>query len=141
MRAGLRVAAAVVTLLAAGAAGAAAQLKDPTIGSRALTNADLQKHVAITNEVALARKGIKEISSPAGIQQVRAVTVAACARQGWGSLDYGVVNARVTAALLHIFMEATVPVPADKKAEVELVRKWKPRIEAAKRGQGSPPPA
>ena len=52
---------------------------------------------------------------------------------GWGTLDYGVVNARVTTALLALRMEKQAPVPADRKADVELVRKWKDKIDQAKK--------
>jgi hypothetical protein len=113
-------------------APATGQLKDPAIGSRALTDVDMTKYVAILGEVTAAIRGIKEPSSMAGLQQIRAATIEACEKQGWGNLDYGVVDARVKAALQHIRMEATVPVPADKKALVELVRAWKARIDSAK---------
>ncbi len=119
-------------LLAAMATSAPAQLKDPTIGSRVLTDADMTKYVAIVGEVATALRGIKEPSSPAGLQQIRAATLTACEKQGWGSLDYGVVDARVKTALQHIKMEATIPVPSGKAADVALVRKWKARIDQAK---------
>jgi hypothetical protein len=113
-------------------AGAAAQLRDPTIGSRALTDADMEKYVAISAELTEAKAGIREPSSAEGMAALRAATVKAAERQGWGTLDYGVVDARMTAAFQHIRMEATVPVPAEKKADVELARKWKAKIDAAK---------
>ncbi len=119
-------------LAAAVAVPLPAQLNDPSIGSRVLTDADMTKYVAIVAEVASARRGIKEPSSVAGMQEVRSATVKATEKQGWGSLDYGVVDARVKTALQHLRMEATVPVPPGKKADVELVRKWKTRIEQAR---------
>jgi len=123
---------AVLALLLGLASPAAAQLRDPMIGSRALTDADLEKYVAITAELTGAKAGIAAISSPEGMQQLRAATIKAVEKQGWGTLDYGVVDARMTAAFQHIRMEATVPVPLEKKADVELARKWKARIDAAK---------
>lgn len=62
------------------------------------------------------------------MQKIRQVTLGASA-----PLDYGVVNARVTAALLALRMEKQAPVPADRKADVELVRKWKDKIDQAKK--------
>jgi hypothetical protein len=122
----------VLGLLCLLASPAAAQLKDPTIGSRALTDADLEKYVAITAELTEAKAGIPALSSPEGMAALRAATVKAAERQGWGTLDYGVVDARMTAAFQHIRMEATVPVPANKQADVALARKWKAKIDAAK---------
>jgi hypothetical protein len=115
------------------AAGASAQLKDPKIGSRPLTDIDMEKYVAILTEVTKAQRQIKDLSSPAGLQQLREATAKACEPHGWGTLDYGVVNARLTTAQQHIKMEKSVPVPADKAADVALARKFAEKIAAAKK--------
>jgi hypothetical protein len=124
--------AALLTLaLAAAPDAAAAQLRDLTIGSRALTDADLEKYVAITRELAVAKKGIPALSSPAGLAAFRDSTAKAADRHGWGSMDSSVVDARLNAALMHLRMP-NVPVPADKRADVDLARKWKAKIDDAK---------
>jgi hypothetical protein len=129
-RAAVVAAAVWVTVLAQ----AAPQLKDPKIASRALTDADMEKYVAILGEVKKAQKGIAAISSPAGMEAQRQATARACDAQGWGTLDYGVVDARVKTAQQHIRMEKTTPVPASKAADVALVRAWAAKIaEAGKR--------
>ena len=90
---------AMVAALLAQPLIAFAQLKDPKIASRALTDADMEKYVAITIEVKKAQKQAgKEISTPAGMQKVREATIKAAEPHGWGSLDYSVVDARVTVA-------------------------------------------
>jgi hypothetical protein len=122
----------LVVLLLGPLGGLAAQLRDPTIGERALTEADMEKLVAITREVAVARRNIPAISSPEGIAQLRTAVVQAAEKQGWGSLDYSIVDQRVDVALMHIRMEGSSPVPPEKKAEVDLVRQWKDRLEEAK---------
>ncbi|HEX9638664.1 MAG TPA: hypothetical protein VGB99_14095, partial [Acidobacteriota bacterium] len=99
----------------------------------ALTDADLEKYVDISAKVRAVAHGLKGDSSPAAAQKFQQATAAACAPHDWSTLDYGVVNARVTVALQHLKMEKTVPVPAEKKAEVELVRKWKEQIDAARK--------
>jgi hypothetical protein len=136
MRTASRATLAFVALLILAASSAGAQLRDLTIGSRALTDGDMEKLVAITREVAIARQGIPSISSAEGAKQVRAAVVTAAEKQGWGSLDFSVVDSRIKAALMHIRMEATTPVPPEKKADVELARLWKERLEEAKAGKG-----
>lgn len=117
------------------ASGTVAQLRDLMIGSRALTDADMEKLVAVTREVAIARQKIPAISSQEGIAQLRAATVKAADKQGWGPLDYTVVGQRINVALMHLKMEATQPVPPEKKADVEQARKWKDRLQEAKAGK------
>jgi hypothetical protein len=132
-----RVLATLAVLLTISVSAAGAQLRDATLATRALTDADMEKLVAITRELAVARKDIPAISSPEGIAQLRTATVKATEKQGWGSLDFAVVDQRVKVALQHIKMEASSPVPAEKKAEVDLVRKWKQRLEEAKAAKTS----
>jgi hypothetical protein len=124
---------AVLVLAFAFPVDSAAQLRDPKIGSRPLTDADMEKYVAILTEVTKARRQIKEVSTPAGMQKIRAATAQACEAHGWGTLDYGVVDARITAAQQHIKMEKTVPIPAEKAADVALARKWADKISAARK--------
>jgi len=126
-------AAAVLVILTAPTAAGSAQMRDPSLGSRALTDADLEKYVDIIAKVRPVARGLKGDTSPAAAQKIQQATAAACAPHDWSTLDYGVVNARVTVALQHLKMEKTVPVPAEKKAEVELVRKWKEQIDAARK--------
>lgn len=110
----------------------AQQLRDPKIASRALDDKDMTKYVAILGELTKVRKGIKSISSPAGMQEFQA-KVKACDAHGWGTLDYSAVDLRMMTAQQHIKMEKTVPVPADKAADVALAKKWADRIAAAKK--------
>ncbi len=122
-----------MAILLASATGLAMQFKDPKIASRPLDDADMVKYVAILGELTKARKQIRGISTPAGGQQLQAAKAKACESQGWGTLDYSVVDSRIVVAQQHIKMEKTTPVPADKAADVALARKWADRIAAAKK--------
>lgn len=54
----------------------------------------------------------------------------ACTELGITSLEHQVVNARVTVALHHL--DLSIPVPAEKEAEVALVKKHRAAIDAAR---------
>lgn len=110
-----------------------AQFKDIQLASRVLTDADMEKYVGILTELRQARTGIPSISSPAGMTAIREATVKAAGTRGWGSGDFSVVDARMKTAEQHIKMEKTVPVPPSKKADVELFRKWLPKVTEARK--------
>jgi hypothetical protein len=122
-----------VALVCLGVVALGAQLKDTAIGSRPLTDADMEKYVAITKEVAKTSRALKGDTSPAAQQKMREATVEASEPHGWGSLDYSTVNTRVTAAQTLIKFEKQMTVPPDKKADVELVKTWKARIDVARK--------
>jgi hypothetical protein len=123
----------LMAVLFSSAASVQGQLKDLDIGSRVLTDADMEKYVAVTREVTKVTRALKGDTSPGAVQKIQQATRSASEPLGWGTLDYSVVNARVTTALLALRMEKQTPVPADKKADVELVRKWKDKIDQAKK--------
>jgi hypothetical protein len=125
----------VSLLLVATSVAASQGMRDMTLGSRPLTDADMEKFVAITHELTIAKKGIPEISSPAGLKAVRDATIKAADKHGWATLDFNVVGARVMTAETIIKNEARVPVPAEKRADVDIVRKWLARILDAKAGR------
>lgn len=110
-----------------------AQFKDIQLASRVLTDADIEKYVGILAEVRKAQRSIPSISSPAGMEAQRAATVKASEARGWGSGDYGAVDARMRVAEQHIRMEKTTPVPAAKQADVELFRKWQQKVAEARK--------
>ena len=110
-----------------------AQLKDMQIGSRPLTDADMEKYVAIHKVAAKAAYALKGDTSPGAVQKLQETTRKACEPHGWGTLDYSVVNARVDAALMLIKMEKQTPVPPKKKADVTLVKKWQDKITEARK--------
>lgn len=107
-------------------------MKDQQLVSRVLTDADMEKYVAILARVTQANKERKGATSPAAMQEVTAKKAKACEEQGWTTLDYGVVDARVTTAQMHLKMPNT-PVPDSKKADVEIAKKFQDRIAAAKK--------
>ncbi len=113
-------------------AGQVPAMKDPQIASRALTTADLEKYVAILTRVTQANKERKGDMSQAAMQVMNAKKAKACEEHGWTSLDYGVVDARVATAQMHLKM-ANVPVPASKKADVDIARQFQDKIAAAKK--------
>jgi hypothetical protein len=112
---------------------AAAQLKHPDLASRPLTDADMEKYVAILTEVRKVQKTLKNPSSPEGLSALRAATAKAAEPHDWGTTDYAVVDSRMKVAEQHVKMEKSVPVPAEKKADVDLFRKWQPKILAARK--------
>jgi hypothetical protein len=112
--------------------GQAPAMKDPQIASRALTTADLEKYVAILAKVTQANKDRKGDMSQAALQVMSAKKAKACEEQGWTTLDYGVVDARMTAAQMHLKMTG-VPVPDSKKGDVEIAKRFQDKIAAAKK--------
>jgi hypothetical protein len=136
MRRGIPCLSLVVSLIAFASSPASAQapkMNDRTLASRPFTDADLEKYVAILAKVTQAHRERGGSMTAAVMKEMQAKKEKACADHGWTSLDYGVVDARMMVALQHMQMEKTVPVPARKKADVEIARKFKQRIDAAKK--------
>lgn len=107
-------------------------MKDPSIARRALTDADLEKYVAVLARVTQANRERKGATTPAAMQEVNAEKAKACEAHGWSTLDYGVVDARMTTAQMHLRMPS-IPVPDDKKADVAIAKKFASRLAAARK--------
>lgn len=107
-------------------------MNDRQLATRALTDSDLEKYIAILAKVTQANKDRKGDMSQAALQTMQAKKAEACSAQGWTTLDYGVVDSRLTTALTHLKMP-NVPVPDSKKADVEIARTFQGKIAAAKK--------
>jgi hypothetical protein len=112
--------------------GQAPAMTDPQIGSRALTDADLEKYVAILARVTQANKERKGVMSEATLKEVNDKKAQACREQGWTTLDYAAVDARMMTAQLQLKLTG-LPVPEGKVADVAIARKFLEKITAAQK--------
>lgn len=95
--------------------------------SRDLTEADIDLWCEV-ERAAREAKGDRDALSAA--TEMQAARRAVCRKRDVGLLEYQVINARLTVALMHI--DRDIPVDPDKKADTELVRRLRDKIRAAR---------
>jgi hypothetical protein len=105
---------------------------DSPLGRRALTDADLEKYIAVLTRVTQANKARTGRMTPAVLEAMNAAKATACEEQGWTTLDYSAVDTRMMTAQMYLKMPA-LPVAEDKKADVAIAKKFQERIEAARK--------
>lgn len=98
--------------------------------TRDLVGSDIEKYCLITAGI---RNGTRGLSPSRDGQRFAQVSANAAREQGWLPIEYSVIDARIKAALMHLDMEKRVPIPADKKAICELVRRHRTEITAARK--------
>lgn len=94
---------------------------------RALTDADVTTYIAITKELSPI---LSDVRDPAKRESFMKKQEEICQRHGLsGSLEWGLLSSRIDAAKMILDMK--MEVPADKKADVDVVRGRLDEIKAA----------
>jgi len=129
-------AAIFVLVCSAIALGATAQMEEARkakeLAGRPLTDADIAKYCAVRADI--ARLGTPK-NTAADLARHNQDVKAIRARHGITDSEYHVLDGRVMTAETLIRMEKQMPTPAEKKADVEIVRKHLAKIQAAKRAK------
>lgn len=96
------------------------------IGSRPLTDADIDKYAAITTELA-------KLGQPADHEEINKILT----QQGMTYGEYSVLSTRVNIASTMLGMNQSVPVPDIIKGDLEVVRRNLEKINTAKNAQSN----